>query len=92
MIASNVDGIFSILIDPDWLVMGLKAQRIDPDLLSIICLGPEPQRSETATAVARLTIDGRAVGRQLADLAADHIHNRSPSQLELAWLLDGKPF
>lgn len=92
MIPSNVDGIFSILVDPDWLVMGLKAQKMDPDLVSIICLGPEPQRPESATAVARLTIDGRAVGRQLADLAADHIYNRSPSQLELAWLLDGKPF
>ncbi len=91
-LSPSIDGIFSILVNPDWLVHSLSALGFAVDSLPLICLGPEPQSANTAATVGRLTLDGASVGRQMADSAAALIYDRQPERLQLAWLLDGQPF
>ena len=90
-----VDGILSILVDPGWLVRSLAESGRDPQSLRIVAMGPDLSAAPATASLpslSSLTIDGRSVGRQLADLAAAALRGEPARPLKLEWLLDGHPW
>ena len=88
----NTDGLFSILMDPDWLVDQISDQGIDVDNIPIVALGAEPRGSAARRSVTRLTLDGEELGKQLADIATDVIAGQPSQPLRLIWKLGDQEF
>jgi DNA-binding LacI/PurR family transcriptional regulator len=91
-VPESVDGLFSILLDPDWLVDQLVGQGREAHALPIIALGAEPQGALAQRSVARLTLDGEALGMQLAEIATAVIAGQPAHPLRLTWLLGTERF
>lgn len=88
----TTDGIFSVLLDPDWLVEQLSDQGLQVTNLPIVALGAEPQSSVAQQSIDRLTLDGEELGKQLADIAAAVIAGQPAQPLRLTWLLGTQKF
>ena len=91
-IPEATDGVFSVLLDPDWLVEQLARQGREVSALPIITLGSEPQGSLAQRSIERLTLDGEDLGKQLADIAGAVIAGQPAQPLRLTWLLGTQKF
>ncbi|MEZ5240086.1 MAG: hypothetical protein R2716_14400, partial [Microthrixaceae bacterium] len=89
----GVDGLFSVALDPDWLYREMAARGRDPATVPTVHLGSEPSTGPARKTFQWLTVDGEAIGLQLADLAIETWTGRvARSSVSVGWLVDGRPW